>query len=87
MQRFISYANTFDVESLGHLCRMLYSHDFFLDLIALHVRFTDLIAHALVIMERYDCETVGMVDLTLASSFNATIKQAIRKQPSPTLDT
>ena len=47
------------MESLGHLCKILYSHDTALDILSLHIRLADLIAQALVILEDYDCETEG----------------------------
>ena len=49
----------FDVEALGHLCKILYSYDFALDIIALHVKVSDLVFHALSLLDEYDCETIG----------------------------
>jgi hypothetical protein len=48
-----------DVESLSHLCKLLYTVAEGLDIIALHVKVSDLIFYALVFLEDYDCETVG----------------------------
>lgn len=49
----------FDVEALSHLCKILYMYDFALDITALHARISDLVFHALSLLDEYDCETVG----------------------------
>jgi hypothetical protein len=59
-QRFVSLTGLLDVESLSHLCKILYLFDDVLDILALHVRISDLIFHALLFLEEYDCETVGL---------------------------
>lgn len=58
-QRFSSVARTLDVESLSHLCKILYTQDRVLDILAIHIKISDLIFHALSFLEEYDCETVG----------------------------
>ncbi|KAF8622908.1 hypothetical protein AX15_006669 [Amanita polypyramis BW_CC] len=58
-KRFYSLASMFDVEALGHLCKILYSYDLALDIIALHVKISDLVFYALSVLDEYDCETVG----------------------------
>ncbi|KAF8735483.1 hypothetical protein AX14_001979 [Amanita brunnescens Koide BX004] len=58
-KRFTSLASMFDVEALSHLCKILYTYDFALDIAALHVRISDLVFHALSLLDEYDCETVG----------------------------
>lgn len=60
VQRFKSYHSSNDIESLGHLCSILYEHEHAIDILSLHVNMQDLLAHALAIVEDYDCETVGM---------------------------
>ncbi|KAF8349998.1 hypothetical protein F5887DRAFT_1059221 [Amanita rubescens] len=58
-KRFTSLAAIFDVEALSHLCKILYTYDFALDITALHARISDLVFHALSLLDEYDCETVG----------------------------
>ena len=48
-----------DAESLGQVCKMLCTHEMALDMLSLHAKITDLVAHALAFIEDYDCETVG----------------------------
>ena len=38
---------------------MLCKHEMALDMLSLHAKMTDLVAHALAFVEDYDCETVG----------------------------
>ena len=47
------------MESLGHLAKILYMNEAALDLVSLHVKISELTTHALVLLEDYDCETVG----------------------------
>ena len=58
-QRFKSHATALDMESLGHLCKVLYTYEPALEILSLHVRLGDIVAQALIIIEDYDCETVG----------------------------
>ncbi|KAI0788572.1 mediator complex subunit Med5-domain-containing protein [Abortiporus biennis] len=58
-KRFISAATSLDVEALSEICKMLYLHPHAIDIVALHVKLSDLLASALAIVEDYDCETVG----------------------------
>ncbi|KAI0348474.1 hypothetical protein BDW22DRAFT_1350685 [Trametopsis cervina] len=58
-KRFISAAAAADLESLGHLSKVLYTHEHALEIISLHVKLTELLAHALAVIEDYDCESVG----------------------------
>lgn len=39
---------------------MLYTHEHALQILSLHVKIPELVAHGLAIVEDYDCETVGM---------------------------
>ena len=48
-----------DAESLGLVCKMLSTHEMALDMLSLHAKISDLVAHALAFIEDYDCETVG----------------------------
>ncbi|EKM61173.1 uncharacterized protein PHACADRAFT_134473 [Phanerochaete carnosa HHB-10118-sp] len=58
-KRFKSYSSSNDIESLGHMCKILYSHEHSLEILSLHVTIQDLLSRALAIVEDYDCETVG----------------------------
>ncbi|ETW87289.1 hypothetical protein HETIRDRAFT_307456, partial [Heterobasidion irregulare TC 32-1] len=58
-KRFTALATSGDVESLGYLAKILYMNEAALDLVSLHVKISELTAHALVLLEDYDCETVG----------------------------
>ena len=55
----MSSSSSSDLESLGHLCKVLYTHEHALEIIALHVKLADVVACALAVIEDYDCETVG----------------------------
>jgi len=59
VQRFVNLGRTFDVEPLSHLCNMLDAFKEGLDIVALHIKLSDLLFHALAFLEDYDCETVG----------------------------
>ncbi|KAF8168029.1 mediator complex subunit Med5-domain-containing protein [Crassisporium funariophilum] len=59
LKRFSSLVTALEVESLGHLCKILYTYDYVLDIVALHVRISDLLFYCLQFLEEYDCETVG----------------------------
>ncbi|KAI0704950.1 hypothetical protein BC835DRAFT_1261628 [Cytidiella melzeri] len=58
-KRFLSSAISSDLESLGHLSKLLYTHEHALEILSMHARLFDLVAHALAIIEDYDCESVG----------------------------
>ncbi|EIN14214.1 hypothetical protein PUNSTDRAFT_123850, partial [Punctularia strigosozonata HHB-11173 SS5] len=58
-KRFASLATAFDVESLGHLSRVLCSRSHALDILSLHMNVTDLIAHGIFVLEKFDFATVG----------------------------
>lgn len=59
LRRFTSLSTTFDVDSLSHLCKMLYTYEAALDILALHMKISDLIFRSLSFLNQYDCETVG----------------------------
>ncbi|KAF9460835.1 mediator complex subunit Med5-domain-containing protein [Collybia nuda] len=59
MKRFTALAGIYDVEALGHLCKMLFTYEAALDVIAMHVKVSTFIFRALMFLEKYDCETVG----------------------------
>ncbi|TFK91700.1 hypothetical protein K466DRAFT_573561 [Polyporus arcularius HHB13444] len=59
VKRFTTYSKNMDAESLGLVCKMLCTHEMALDMLSLHAKITDLVAHALAFIEDYDCETVG----------------------------
>ncbi|KZT30460.1 hypothetical protein NEOLEDRAFT_1126012 [Neolentinus lepideus HHB14362 ss-1] len=58
-RRFCTFAISLETEGLSHLCKVLYTHPIALDLVSLHCKMSDMVAHALVLFEDYDCETVG----------------------------
>ncbi|KAF8640574.1 hypothetical protein AX17_000236 [Amanita inopinata Kibby_2008] len=58
-KRYVSLARVLDIEALSHLCKILYTYEFVLDILALQVRISDLLFHALLLLEEYDCETIG----------------------------
>lgn len=59
-QRFTLHSKSGDLEVLSHLTKMLYLHDFALDILSLHLKITDLVFEALELLHEYDCETIGM---------------------------
>ncbi|TFK77029.1 hypothetical protein BDN72DRAFT_866833 [Pluteus cervinus] len=59
LQRFSSLTTSLDVEGLSHLCKLLYTYDSIMDILAFHIRIPTLIFHAVSFLEDYDCETVG----------------------------
>ncbi|KAI0673502.1 mediator complex subunit Med5-domain-containing protein [Trametes maxima] len=58
-KRFTSSTKNTDTETLSLVCKMLCKHEMALDMLSLHAKITDLVAHALAFVEDYDCETVG----------------------------
>jgi mediator of RNA polymerase II transcription subunit 5 len=58
-KRFISLTTALDVESLSHLCKILYTCEAALDIMSLYIKISDLVFHALQFLEEFDCETVG----------------------------
>ncbi|KAF9242868.1 hypothetical protein BU15DRAFT_86664 [Melanogaster broomeanus] len=58
-KHFTSHSKSGDVEVLSHLTKILYAHDFALDILSLHLKITDLVFEALELLCEYDCETVG----------------------------
>ncbi|KAF8140190.1 mediator complex subunit Med5-domain-containing protein [Boletus edulis] len=58
-KRFTSHSKSGDLEVLSHLTKMLYAHDFALDILSLHLKITDLVFEALGLLHEYDCETIG----------------------------
>lgn len=49
-----------DAESLGLVCKVLSKHEMALDMLSLHAKVPELVAHALAFIEDYECETVGL---------------------------
>ncbi|KAF9229359.1 hypothetical protein BS17DRAFT_771335 [Gyrodon lividus] len=58
-RRFTSHSKSGDLEVLSHLTKILYAHDFALDILSLHLKITDLVFEASELLCEYDCETVG----------------------------
>lgn len=77
----------FDVEALSHLCKILYTYDIALDIAALHVRISDLVFHALSLLDEYDCESVGSSFLWQINFEIYILYQVTRKQLSVTSGT
>jgi hypothetical protein len=48
-----------DIETLGHISRVLSADETALDLVSLHVEMSALVASVLAVAEDYNCETVG----------------------------
>jgi hypothetical protein len=85
LQRFLSSALASELETLGHLSKILYTHEHALEILSLHVRLSDLVAHALAVLEDYDCESVGQWSCiyTFKQNFyHFTFRQVIHKQRS-----
>ncbi|KAF7310970.1 Mediator of RNA polymerase II transcription subunit 5 [Mycena chlorophos] len=59
LRRFKAAASSLDTETLSFWARMFYSWDLVLDLLALHQSIGELVFHALVCLQDFDCETVG----------------------------
>ncbi|THH30073.1 hypothetical protein EUX98_g4104 [Antrodiella citrinella] len=57
--RFAVAASALDIDTLGQLCKIMYSVDSALDILSLHANLPDMLAVALALVEDYDCETVG----------------------------
>jgi mediator of RNA polymerase II transcription subunit 5 len=58
-KRFHTASSSLDVETLGHVSRILSANDAALDLVSLHVELSTLVSSALAFVEEYDCEAVG----------------------------
>ncbi|KAG7099289.1 hypothetical protein E1B28_001148 [Marasmius oreades] len=58
-KRLTACAGHFDIEGLSQLCKNLHSRHYAVDILALHSRLSDPIAHILLFLEGYNCETVG----------------------------
>jgi mediator of RNA polymerase II transcription subunit 5 len=71
----------FDVESLSHLCRLLYTHEAALDILAIHVKIYDIIFRALLFLEQYDCETVGRDSSSYSGSSALTLYSNVPGDP------
>jgi len=54
-----SSASSLDVETLGHISRVLSVNDAALDLVSLHIELPALVSSALAFVEEFDCEAVG----------------------------
>lgn len=59
LKRFLTASSILDVETLGHISRILSANDAALDLVSLHVELSTLVSSALAFVEEYDCEAVG----------------------------
>ncbi|XP_006454397.1 hypothetical protein AGABI2DRAFT_214397 [Agaricus bisporus var. bisporus H97] len=57
--RFIQFTKSLNADDLGHLCRILYTSDYALEILSLHVKLTEVVFHALRFLDEYDCESVG----------------------------
>ena len=43
------------------MCKIFYTYEVTLEILALQIRISDLVSRALSFLEQYDCETVGKV--------------------------
>ncbi|KAF8898666.1 hypothetical protein BD779DRAFT_1607403 [Infundibulicybe gibba] len=59
LKKITSLTSVLDAESLSHICQILYTCDTALDILAIHIKISDLVLRALSFLEEYDCETVG----------------------------
>ena len=69
-KRFHTASSSLDVETLGHISRVLSANETALDLISLHVELSALVSSALAFVEEYDCEAVGTLRNLLKSGCN-----------------
>ncbi|EGO04872.1 hypothetical protein SERLA73DRAFT_173980 [Serpula lacrymans var. lacrymans S7.3] len=58
-KHFLSFSKAFDVELLGRLSRLLFSHNPVLDILSVYITISLLISEAMAFLSGYDCETVG----------------------------
>lgn len=58
-KRVHAASSSLDVETLGHISRVLSTNEAALDLVSLHVELPALVSCALGFVEEYDCEAVG----------------------------
>jgi hypothetical protein len=58
-KRFDTASSSFDVETLGHISRVLAANETALDLVSLHVELSALVSGALAVVDEYDFEVVG----------------------------
>ncbi|KAI0307798.1 hypothetical protein B0F90DRAFT_1813191 [Multifurca ochricompacta] len=58
-KRFDIASSNGDVETLGHISRILSANETAMDLVSLHVELSSLVSSALAVAEEYDCEAVG----------------------------
>ncbi|KIM67250.1 hypothetical protein SCLCIDRAFT_109053 [Scleroderma citrinum Foug A] len=56
---FSTHFKSGDLEVLSHLMKTLYSCDFALDILSLHLKIPDVLFDAVQLLTEYDCETVG----------------------------
>lgn len=54
-----AHFRTGDLEVLSHLMKILYTHEFALDILSLHLKISDVLFDAIHLLTDYDCETVG----------------------------
>ncbi|KAJ7070959.1 hypothetical protein C8F01DRAFT_1244634 [Mycena amicta] len=59
VKRFKVAASSLDTETLMFLSRIFYMWDVALDMLAIHQSISELIFHALLCLQEFDCETVG----------------------------
>lgn len=52
-------AKAHDVEGLSYICKVLMGSELALDVLSIHVSIGELVGHALVVVDEYDCEAVG----------------------------
>ncbi|KAF7965853.1 hypothetical protein HWV62_41212 [Athelia sp. TMB] len=66
-KRFASLSGASEIEPPSQLSKLLYTNEFALDIVSLHVRVSEIAAHALRYLSEYDCEAVDHQQLDLHS--------------------
>ncbi|KAI0287026.1 hypothetical protein BGY98DRAFT_930047 [Russula aff. rugulosa BPL654] len=85
-KRFHTASSSLDVETLGHVSRILSANDAALDLVSLHVELSTLVSSALAFVEEYDCEAVGdpkVLSATLLAITRFKITDTLRHKNRP----
>ena len=58
-KRVDAASSSIDIETLGHISRVLSANETALDLVSLHVEVSILVSSTLAVVEDYSCDTVG----------------------------
>ena len=84
-QRFASLSGASEAEPPSQLSKLLYTNEFALDIVSLHVRVSEIAAHALRYLSEYDCEAVGQyiftIGVPITLSLTSFLSKVTRKPP------